>query len=415
MRNSAARAPPGLSYARDRHTRCTRLARVKRRWWLLALAAVGVGGAIAVVSVVSARGPQIRYETVEARRGDIVAKVTATGTLSALVTVQVGSQVSGRILAIYVDYNSPVHKGELLAKIDPSLFQAAVGQAEANLTAARGNLVKARAAAVNADAQLARTQSLFQNALASKQDLDTAQANDKTAHADIQAAEGQVEQATAALRQTKTNLGYTNIVSPVDGTVISRNVDVGQTVAASFQSPVLFTIAEDLHKMQVDTNVAESDVGHVKAGMTATFTVDAYPGRVFTGTVRQVRNAPQTVQNVVTYDAVIDVANPDLALKPGMTANATFAYAEAHDALLVPNAAFLWHPAKMAAGSDQRTVWVMRGKAPERVTVTVGISDGTNTEVHSGPLQAGDRVVIDASGPGAAPAASSGTPHFRVL
>jgi HlyD family secretion protein len=382
----------------------------------LLLAAVAVAAAVVVAHAVSARNPQVRYDTEPVRRGDLTAKVTATGTLSALVTVQVGSQVSGRIQAIYVDFNSPVHKGELLAKIDPQLFQAAVAQAHANLQAARGMLVKAKANAANADIQYKRGQALFTQALLAAQDLDTARAADQSAHADVSATAGQAAQAEAALHQAQVNLGYTDIISPVDGTVISRNVDVGQTVASAFQSPVLFQIAEDLHQMQVDTSVAESDVGRLRAGTDATFTVDAYPGRVFRGTVRQVRNAPQTVQNVVTYDAVIDVANGDLALKPGMTANVTFPYAQVDGARVVPNAAFRWKPATVAPGSDQRSVWVLRGKSPERIMVTIGISDGTRTAVTGGPLQEGDRVVVDASGPGAAPGGSSSArPGFRVL
>jgi len=389
---------------------------VKRRWWLVVLAAVVLGIGVVAILAGARRGPQIRYDTEPVRRGDVTAKVTATGTLSALVTVQVGSQVSGRILAIYVDYNSPVHQGELLAKIDPQLFQAAVAQAKANLQAAHGALAKARANLTNADVQYRRGQALFAQSLLAAQDLDTLRAQAASARADVKAAEGQVSQATAALHQAELNLGYTNIVSPVDGTVISRSVDVGQTVAAAFQSPVLFQIAQDLHKMQVDTSVAESDVGKLRAGMDAQFTVDAYPRRVFRGTVRQVRNAPQTVQNVVTYDAVIDVANDDLALKPGMTANVVFPYAHASGVLLVPNAAFRWRPANVPPGSDQRSVWVMRGEEAERVMVTVGIGDGTVTEVKAGPLREGDRVVIDASGPGAVPSGSSSARRgFRVL
>lgn len=372
--------------------------------------------------------PQLDTATVE--RGRIVAKVTATGTLSAIVTVQVGSQVSGRIAALHADFNTPVKKGQLIAKIDPQLFQAAVEQARANLAAATGNLAKARAQAVDAQRQADRNRALAEKKLVAQADYDTAQSNADAAAAGVVAAEGTVAQARAALHQSEVNLAYTNIVSPTSGVVISRNVDVGQTVAASLQAPTLFVIAEDLAKMQVNTSVAEADVGRLRDGMPATFTVDAYPSEVFRGTVRQVRNSPTTVQNVVTYDAVIDVANPDLKLKPGMTANVTFVYAEKDDVLRVPNAALRFRPppnllaggaggarqARNGAGEgggsaraprraeapetpDQRSVWVLRADQPVQVRIRTGISDGSQTEVVDGELQQGDAVITDAAGP----------------
>ncbi len=288
--------------------------------------------------------PALRYETVTVDQGQVVAKVTATGTLSALVTVQVGSQVSGRIQQIFVDFNSPVKKGQLIAKIDPQLFEAAVEQARANYVAARGNLAKAQAQAVDAERQYRRARALAERQLIAQAEVDTAQTNANAAQAQVKVAEGSVEQARAALHQAEVNLAYTNIISPTNGVVISRNVDVGQTVAASLQAPTLFLIAEDLAKMQVDTSVAEADVGRLWAGMTASFTIDAYPNERFTGRVRQIRNAPQTVQNVVTYDAVIDVDNAELKLRPGMTANVTFVYAERANVMRVPNAALRFRP-----------------------------------------------------------------------
>ncbi len=385
------------------------------------------------------RKPPLRYETVKVEKGHIVAKVTATGTLSALVTVQVGSQVSGRIQQIFVDFNSPVEKGQLIAKIDPQLFEAAMEQARANYVAVQGNLSKAQAQALDAARQYRRARALAERQLIAQADVDTAQTNADAAAAQVEAAQGSVEQAKAALHQAQINLAYTNISSPTNGVVISRNVDVGQTVAASLQAPTLFLIAEDLAKMQVDTSVAEADVGKLKAKMAATFTVDAYPSERFTGTVRQVRNAPQTVQNVVTYDAVIDVDNAELKLKPGMTANVTFIYAERDEVVRLPNAALRFRPppellarvqrdhgttagerhgrgtalpgnvsasppanvsqqSHESGGPDRRTVWALRGDLPEMVPVRIGISDGTFTEVVEGNLQAGDRVVIDASG-----------------
>jgi HlyD family secretion protein len=369
--------------------------------------------------------PRLQIESAKADRGRIVAKVTATGTLSAIVTVQVGSQVSGRIAALYADFNSPVKKGQLIAKIDPALFQAAVEQARANLVAAQGNLAKSKAQAVDAERQYARSKALAERKLIALADLDTAQSNSEAASAQVDASAGAVGQARAALHQAEVNLAYTDILSPTNGVVISRSVDVGQTVAASLQAPTVFVIAEDLAKMQVDTSVAEADVGRLRAGMTATFTVDAYPSEAFQGTVRQIRNAPQTVQNVVTYDAVIDVANPELKLKPGMTANVTFVYAQKDDVVRVPNAALRFRPPPdLAAFSnamgrpggrgnpdggapapravetpDQRTIWVMREDKPARERIKIGISDGAFTELVEGGLEPGDLVVTDASGP----------------
>jgi len=384
---------------------------------LLILLAVVVGTFSYVRSRASQSASKFRYETVKVDTGRIVAKVTATGTLSALVTVQVGSQVSGRIQHLYVDFNAPVKKGQLIAKIDPQLFEAAVEQARANLVAAQGNLTKAKAQAVDADRQYRRSRALAERQLIAQADVDTAQTNAEAANAQVEAAKGSVAQAQASLHQAQINLAYTDIVSPTNGVVISRSVDVGQTVAASLQAPILFLIAEDLSKMQVDSSVAEADVGKLRAGMTATFTVDAYPGEKFTGAVRQIRNAPQAVQNVVTYDAVIDVDNSELKLKPGMTANITFVYAEKDDALRVPNAALRFRPppellaqvrqgqrgtrrenGSPSAAPDQRTVWVLRGETPEVVSLKVGISDGTITEAITDRLHDGDRLITDVAG-----------------
>ncbi|MGE5237165.1 MAG: efflux RND transporter periplasmic adaptor subunit [Acidobacteriota bacterium] len=397
--------------------------------------------------------PEFTFDAATVDRGAIVAKVTATGTLSAIVTVQVGSQVSGRIAALYADFNSPVKKGELIAKIDPQIFEATVAQARANDVAAEGNLAKAKAQALDAERQYTRSKELAARKLIAQADLDTAQANYDAAKAQVDASAGSVEQAKAALHQAQVNLAYTDIVSPTDGVVISRNVDVGQTVAASLQAPTLFLIAEDLRKMQVDTSVAEADVGRLTQGMKATFTVDAYPNDKFVGVVRQIRNAPQTVQNVVTYDAVIDVANPELKLKPGMTANCTFVYAQREDVLRIPNAALRFRPsaallayangaengpgrgpntitAAHRGGSpggaaelrgqtraddpDRRTVWVLRGTQPVPVQVETGVTDGTVTELVSGDVHDGDNLIADIiSGPGSG--RSGGAPLRRMF
>ena len=373
------------------------------------------------------------YETVVVDRGPIVAKVTATGTLSALVTVQVGTQVSGRLKQINVDFNSPVKKGQVIAKIEPALFEAALESARANFLAAQGSVAKLEAQAENAKIQYDRAVALFDRKAIAQADLDTARATMRAANGDVTAARGNMEQAKASLHQAQVNLNYTTIVSPTTGVVISRSVDVGQTVAASLSAPTLFLIAEDLTKMQVDTSVAEADIGKLKADMDATFTVDAFPSRTFKGKIRQIRNAPQTQQNVVTYDAVIDVGNPGLELRPGMTANVTFIYDHRDSALRVANAALRFQPppelARAAFGGgggsrgggqrsgggdgsgrrpgggraggggetpDRRMLWVLRGPTPTPVRVRAGVSDGTNTEIETTELHEGDRVVTDA-------------------
>jgi len=426
-----------------------------RAWALpLALALLGCG-----------RGEsKLRYQTAIVDRGRIAAKVTATGTLSALVTVQVGSQVSGRLQQIFVDFNSEVKRGQVIAKLDPSLFEAAVEQGRANHLAALANLNRARVQAVDAERQLARTRSLAERKLVAQADLDTAQSTADAAKAQVEAAASAVEQARAALHQNEVNLEYATVVSPITGVVISRNVDVGQTVAASFQAPVLFVIAENLGKMQVDTSVAEADIGKLYAGMDTTFTVDAYPDIAFAGKVRQIRNAPTTVQNVVTYDAVIDVENPELKLKPGMTANVTFIYAQRDGVLRVPNTALRFvPPAELLAASPRaaagaggragggvdagsaggrasgradvgaangavtdarpagapppppvlgRTVWVLRDEVAKPVRITTGVSDGTLTELASGDLGEGDALVIEVEGGGKGGPAQQRGPRF---
>lgn len=413
---------------------------MNRRWWLpyVGVFCLIVGGAFAWQKRKTPEKP--RFVTTPVERGRLVARVTATGTLSALVTVQVGSQVSGRIAQLSADFNSQVKKGEVIARIDPQLFLAAVEQARANAVAAEGNMAKAKAQATNAKQQLERSRALRQQNLVAQADLDTAEANAAAAVAQVAASEGELRQARAALHQAEINLKYTTIVSPIDGVVISRSVDVGQTVAASLAAPTLFTIAEDLKKMQVDTNVAEADVGKLQPGMAATFSVDAFPTERFRGKVRQIRNSPQTVQNVVTYDAVIDVENSELKLKPGMTANVTFVYAERNDALRVPNAALRYRPptgpgkepsaggrggfaSKMSRVPDQRTVWVLRDEKPTPVQIKTGVSDGSNTEVLEGALAVegalheGDLVITETAGePGAGKTTGSpmgGAPMMR--
>ena len=369
--------------------------------WLGTALVVAASSVVVFRSRIEGHKEHVRYQTTKVDRGPMSAKVTATGTLSALVTVQIGSQVSGRIQDILVDFNDSVKKGQVLARIDSQLLQATAAQARANLAAARGALAKAQANAENTARRLERARTLAEKKLVAEADLDQASADAASARADVEAANGNIAQAVAATRQTEINLTYATIVSPVQGVVISRTIDVGQTVAASFQAPTLFTIAGDLTKMQVDTSVAEADVGKLATGIDASFTVDAYAGRTFKGRVREVRNAPQIIQNVVTYDAVIDVDNSDLLLKPGMTAHVTFVYAERVQALRVPNAAFRFRAqpaddAKTDAG--ERVVWQLKAGKPEPVGVKTGVSGGGFSELLGGPLHEGSQVVVDEEG-----------------
>jgi HlyD family secretion protein len=399
------------------------------------------------------------YQTSVVERGNVVSRVSTSGSLQAVVTVDVGSQVSGRILALYADFNSKVKKGERIAKIDPSLFQASVVQAEANVTAARANVHRLTITAEDAERQAKRASEVYEQRLISETERDNAVATARAARASVDQGAGQLAQARAQLEQANTNLRYTDIVSPTDGVVISRAVNVGQTVAASLQAPVIFTIAQDLAAMEVHTNVAESDIGRLKPGMRISFTVDAYPGEPFRGSIRDIRNAPQIVQNVVTYDAVIDVANPELKLKPGMTATVSIVTDRRRDVLAVPNTAMRFRPEGVAAGADlsarrpgaqgagagaagadvpanapagagagqrrdraeggqgnwrrnregegddaaptvavKRTVYVLLDGAPAPREVATGLTDGRITEVTGGELKEGDVVIVGIAG-----------------
>jgi HlyD family secretion protein len=390
--------------------------KIKTVIWIIGILALAGGGLAWWRGRQAEQSKKVSFQTVKINRGNVVGKVTATGTLSALITVQVGSQVSGRLKDIFVDYNSPVTKGQVLAKIDQQMFLAALEQSRANAVAAQGNYTKAQVQAADAERQFQRSKALAERKLIAQADLDTAQANWDSAKAQVSAVQGSVEQARAALHQNEINLTYTTIYSPINGVVISRSVDVGQTVAASLQAPTLFVIAEDLRKMQVHTSVAEADVGRLSQDMAAYFTVDAYPSDRFVGTVAQIRNAAQTVQNIVTYDAVINVANPDLKLRPGMTANVNFIYADRNGVLTVSNAALRYKPstevfsklgmvesATPARGAinetrDQKTVWRLRGKKPESVKIRTGVTDGSLTEIVEGDIREGDQVITDTNG-----------------
>src|SRR5437667_492067 len=324
--------------------------------WLL------LGGAVAAAAFLVVLGlnrtPPIQNFTAKVERGDIHDVVEATGTINAVITVQVGSQVSGTIAKLNVDFNSRVHKGDVVALIDPALFQGALLQssadldnAKANVAAAMANLEKAKAASQQTKADYDRVAQLTKDNIMSQQQLDLAKANYDSANAAVGAAaanvtqaQAQVSQKAAALAVAQTNLNYTVIRSPIDGTVVARNVDVGQTVAASLQAPTVFTIAQDLKKMLVYTKTDESDVGNIKLGKAVTFKVDAFPKETFRGVVSQVRMNPTTIQNVVTYDTIIDFDNPDLKLFPGMTAYVTIPVATVQDVLKLPNTALRYKP-----------------------------------------------------------------------
>jgi HlyD family secretion protein len=358
---------------------------------------------------IRSKGDGAQYRTAPVTKGDIRATVSATGTVNAVTTVLVGTQVSGTIKNIYVDFNSPVKKGQRIADIDPATFQAQLDQARANVMAARANVAKAQATLNDSKRTMERNKQLWERNLIARSDFDTAETNLNSNQAVLQATQAQVSQQEAAMRLAETNLRYTRIVSPVDGIVVSRAVDVGQTVAASFQTPTLFTIAQDLTKMQINTSVDEADIGRIQSNQAVDFTVDAYPDDTFKGRVDQVRIAPITVQNVVTYDVVIKVDNSDLRLKPGMTANVSIVTAEKSGVLRIPNAALRFKPANSQTARPGRTdgnrmarpangLWIQEGKDLRREAIVPGISDGAYTEVVSGDLKEGQLIAVESIG-----------------
>src|SRR5262245_30766996 len=467
---------------------------MKRRLaWILVILVVA-GGLTAGYFYSQGAGSRSPYRTAAVTRGTLTAAISATGTLNAVITVQVGSQVSGQIKELYADFNSQVKNNQVIARIDPDIFEAKVNQAKAQVDSARAAVLNqqaaveraradvgnARAALAVARAQTAKAQvavfdskrdlgrkvDLRQKGFIAQADEDAAQAlHDsamaqadankaqeqaqeaavrsaeaalKVADAQLQSASAQVGQQEASLRQTQLDLEHTIIRAPVDGVVVSRTVDVGQTVAASLQAPTLFTIAQDLTKMQVDTNVDEADVSRVRVGMRATFTVDSFPGQVFTGEIVQIRKAPQVIQNVVTYDVVVSAQNTDQRLLPGMTANVRIVTERKEDVLRVSNAALRFRPPGVEAERPQRPgggslggpggrgpagspraggsgglpgrVWIVGtdGKL-EAVQLRLGITDGTNTEVVEGPLKDRQEVIVGlAAGATPRPAAPGG-------
>jgi HlyD family secretion protein len=341
---------------------------------------------------------RVAYTTAPVSRGTVAPYVIASGTVNPVTTIQVGTYVSGIIRELFCDFNTLVHKDQLCAKIDPRPYQMVVDQDEAALATTRAQLAKDHANLDFATSVLERDKELLKSGYISQETFDTADSAFRQARSQIALDEAAIKQREAELNAAKVNLGYTDIVSPVDGTVVSRNVTQGQTVAASFQTPTLFVIATDLTKMQVDTNVSESDIGSVRAGNEASFTVEAYRGRTFRGSVVQVRQSPQSVQNVVTYDVVSEAPNPELLLKPGMTAAVRIVSEHHDDVLRVPAQALRYSPAgavrERGAQDAAARVWIARDGGPVAVPVTVGLSDDSNVEIAAGALEAGDRVIL---------------------
>lgn len=392
----------------------------RANWKLIGLVVAGavvIGGALVYWTGNRATPP--RYITTAVTQGDVVTTITASGSVNPVVVVQVGTYVSGTITTLSCDYNTRVAKGQLCAKIDPKPYQIVVDQNQAELDVAKAQLVKDQANVVYTKITHERYALLLGQDSTSRDAVDVARNAYDQAVALVSLDAAQIAQKTAALKAAKINLEYTNIVSPVDGTVVSRNVTAGQTVAASLQTPTLFLIATDLTKMQVDTNVSESDIAGAVDGANASFTVDAFPKRTFRGRVVQVRQAPVSVQNVITYDVVITVDNPDLLLKPGMTATARIVTAQALNVLRVPSQALRVTPAAgaklepaKAAQPRQQVVWVERAGKLIAIPVTAGLDDGTFAEIKAGDIKLGDQVVTAEVAAGA-PKASS-TPSLRL-
>jgi HlyD family secretion protein len=340
-------------------------------------------------------GRVLTYTTVPISRGTVAPYVIASGTVNPVTTIQVGTYVSGVIQELSCDFNTLVHKDQLCAKIDPRPYEMLVAEDAAALATSRAQLAKDQANLDFATSVLYRDKELLKNGFISQETFDTADSAFRQARSQIALDQAAIKQREAELNAAKVNLGYTDIVSPVDGTVVSRNVTQGQTVAASFQTPTLFVIATDLTKMEVDTNVSESDIGAVRLGSEASFTVEAYPGRTFQGRVVQVRQSPQSVQNVVTYDVVSEAPNPDLLLKPGMTAAVRIVSARHDDVLRVPTQALRYSPAARSAERPAESrVWVLRNGKPIEVPVTIGLTDDSNAEVTAGEVDVGDPIIL---------------------
>jgi len=368
---------------------------VPKSWAIGGVLALVIVAAIGIAWWATTSNGGVRYTMVPVTRGPVTRVVTATGTVNPVLTIIVGTYVSGVIQDLQCDYNTQVKKGQICAKIDPRPYQAVVDQNKANLAVAKAQLDKDRANLTYTKLALDRATKLVATNAVSQDTFDNAKSTYDQAQAQITFDEATIQQRQAELASAQVNLDYTDIVSPVDGTVVSRNVTMGQTVAASFQTPTLFLIATDLTQMEVDTNVSESDIGVIREGDKAFFTVDAFAKRTFTGAVTQVRQSPQTVQNVVTFDVVVSVDNTDLSLKPGMTAATRIVIDQRSDVLRVPSQALRYLPAETHGNpTDQPKVWVLRDGNPAPINVTAGLDDDTFTEVVRGEIKPGDQVII---------------------
>ncbi len=367
-----------------------------KKVWKYAVLAVVAGCGVLLFGFDS--GKENSFITKKAVRGKIVEKVTASGVINPISTVNIGTQVSGTISEIYVDYNSKVEKNQLLAQIDPALFEATVAQRKAALDIAKAQVEVVKNDIVYYQKHLERIKKLNKSQYSTDKELESAQRDYDNAVAQLALNEAQVTQAQASLLAAEIDLRYTKIISPVDGIVVSKEVEVGQTVAASFQTPTLFNVAEDLTKMQIEASVVEADIAKVKDGQTVEFSVDSFPDEIFYGVVTQVRNEAITTSNVVTYEVIIEIDNKDLRLKPGMTANVEVITAQSDNALLVPNKAMRFYITDENGETKRyqdKGVWVLSGGKPVRLTVKTGVSDDDNTEITEGKLKEGDEVIIE--------------------
>lgn len=351
---------------------------------------------ISIVLGILSKGKKTFYETDELKKCTISQTVEASGTINPVNTVSVGSTVSGLIKEIYVDFNSVVKKGQVLAQIDPAIFEATVKQQHAAIVNAQANLAKLQANADYSRKTFNRYQNLYKRNFISKSDLDQAKSTYQADMAQIEAAKAQIVQAQAQYKTALTNLDYTKITAPVDGMIISREIDVGQPVAASFQAPELFTIAQDLKKMQIEVNVSEADIGKVEKGQSVIYTLDGYPDSEFYGKVTQVRISPTTVSNVVTYSVIVEVENEDLKLKPGMTANVQIVTKKVENVYCVSNSALKVNinEKNEILKYEKPGIWLLENKTPKRVEVEIGISDDEKTQIISNKLKQSDKIII---------------------
>lgn len=354
--------------------------------------------AIILLVVINAQANGVKYQTRKVRRCTITEVVEASGTVNPVNTVSVGSTVSGLIKEIYVDFNSVVKKGQILAQIDPANFQASVDQATAQINNAESNLARMNAVTEMSRKTYVRYKNLYAKNFIAKSELDQAESDYLSNLAQVGAAKAQIAQARATYNTAITNLGYTKIIAPVDGTIISREIDLGQPVAASFQAPQLFTIAQDLTNMQIEVNVSEADIGKVKVGQEVTYTLDGYPDTDFTGKVTQVRISPTTVSNVVTYVVIVDVHNEDLKLIPGMTANVSIITDKREDVLCVPNVALKFTPETSGQKYKNQGIWILQKNKPVRIDIEQGASDDIRFEVISDKIKEGDLVLTGSTG-----------------